>query len=62
MATIDVSLNSLFFFMVGFVTALLLIILLAVFWVVFPRISEAKKFFDFWLKIRKTNKDQTKLE
>ncbi len=57
MVVIDVSLSSLFFFMLGFFAAVAMIVLLAIVWVLFPKLSEAKRFFDFWRKINeKDNK------
>jgi len=56
MVTIDINLGSLFFFMLGFMVAIGMIILLAVVWVIFPKLSEAKRFFEFWLKVK--NKDK----
>jgi predicted lipid-binding transport protein (Tim44 family) len=58
MVLIDVSLSSLFFFMLGFLAAISMVILLAILWVIFPKIGEAKRFFDFWLKIKDKNKGQ----
>lgn len=52
MVTIDVNLSSLFFFMLGFITCAALIIVFAILWVVLPRITEAKRFFNFWLKLK----------
>lgn len=56
MVTIDINLGSLFFFMLGFMVAIGMVILLAVVWIIFPKLSEAKRFFEFWLKVR--NKDK----
>ncbi len=58
MVVIDVSLSSLFFFMLGFLTAISIVILLAVLWVIFPKIGEAKRFFDFWLRIKDKKEKQ----
>jgi len=41
MVVVEVSLSSLFFFMLGFFTAVAIIIALMVVWVIFPKISEA---------------------
>lgn len=49
---IDISLGSLFFFMLGFFTAIAMVILLAILWIVFPKLTEAKRFFDFWKKLK----------
>ncbi len=57
MVLIDVSLSALFFFMLGFLTAISIVILLAVLWVIFPKIGEAKRLFDFWLKIKDKKKE-----
>ena len=57
MVTIDVDLSALFFFMLGFITCAAFLIVFAILWVILPRIREAKRFFDFWLKIKdKENK------
>ncbi|MBS3064033.1 MAG: hypothetical protein J4445_01115 [DPANN group archaeon] len=56
MVVIDVSLSSLFFFMLGFFAAVAMIVLLAIVWVLFPKLSEAKRFFDFWRKIKDNKK------
>jgi len=56
MVVIDVSLSSLFFFMLGFFTAIAMVVLLAILWIVFPKLTEAKRFFDFWNKIRDKEK------
>jgi len=56
MVVIDISLSSLFFFMLGFFVAVAIIILLAIVWVLFPKISEAKRFFDFWRKLNDEGK------
>ena len=52
MVVIDISLGSLFFFMLGFFTAIAMVILLAILWIVFPKLTEAKRFFDFWKKLK----------
>ncbi|MBS3065224.1 MAG: hypothetical protein J4451_01855 [DPANN group archaeon] len=57
MVVIDVSLSSLFFFMLGFFAAVAMVVLLAIVWVLFPKLSEAKRFFDFW---RKLNEKESK--
>ena len=56
MVVIDVSLSSLFFFMLGFFAAVAMIVLLAIVWVLFPKLSEAKRFFDFCRKIKDNKK------
>ena len=58
MVSIDVNLSSLFFFMLGFLTCAAFIIVLAILWVVLPRVAEAKRFFNFWLKLK--DRDKTK--
>jgi len=60
MVLIDVNLSSLFFFMLGFFTAVAMIILLAVLWIVFPKLTEAKRFFDFWAKLKNKETKETK--
>jgi phage shock protein PspC (stress-responsive transcriptional regulator) len=60
MVTIEVSLSSLFFFMLGFLTCAALIIVFAILWVILPRISEAKRFFHFWLKLKEKKRDESK--
>lgn len=52
MVLIDISLSSLFFFMLGFFAAVAMIILLAILWIIFPKLTEAKRFFDFWNKLK----------
>ncbi len=57
MVIIDLNLSSLFFFMLGFFTAVAMIILLAILWIIFPKLTEAKRLFDFWSKLKhKENK------
>lgn len=58
MVTIDINLSALFFFMLGFITCAAIIIVFAILWVILPRINEAKKFFDFWLRIKDRKKDK----
>ena len=58
MVTINVDLSSVFFFMLGFLTCAGILIVLAIFYVIFPRISEAKRFFTFWLKIKDNEKKE----
>ena len=60
MVVVEVSLSSLFFFMIGFLTAVAIIIALMVVWVIFPKISEARKFFDFWLKVKNKQPEEIK--
>jgi len=60
MVTINVNMGSLFFFMLGFFTAVAIIILLAIVWVVFPKLAEAKRFFEFWLKLNNKKKEDIK--
>ena len=52
MVLIDLDLSSLFFFMLGFFVAIAMIILLAILWIIFPKLTEAKRFFDFWSKLK----------
>ena len=52
MVLIDVSISSLFFFMLGFFTAIAIVVLLAIIWIIFPKLSEAKRFFEFWSKLK----------
>jgi len=52
MVLVEVNLSSLFFFLLGFFSAAAIIIVLMVVWVIFPKITEARKFFDFWLKVK----------
>ncbi|MBD3262976.1 hypothetical protein GF374_01185 [Candidatus Woesearchaeota archaeon] len=56
MVTVTVDLSSLFFFMLGFVSCAAIIVVFAILWVILPRINEAKKFFDFWLRIKDRKK------
>jgi len=58
MVTIELGVSSLFFFMLGFISCAAIIIAFAILWVVLPRITEAKRFFDFWLRIRDRKKDK----
>ncbi len=61
MVLVEVNLGALFFFLLGFFSAAAIIIVLMIVWVIFPKISEGRKFFEFWLKMRKS-KEQVKLE
>jgi len=57
MVLINLNLSSIFFFMLGFVSCATMIIVFAVLWAILPKIHEAKRFFDFWLKLKKKNKE-----
>jgi len=56
MVTIEINLTSLFFFMLGFISCAAIIIVFAILWVILPRIHEAKRFFEFWLKLKSKDK------
>ena len=58
MVMISVNMSSLFFFMLGFLVAIGMVVLLAIVWIIFPRLAEAKRFFGFWLKMRDKEKKQ----
>lgn len=60
MVLVEVNLSALFFFLLGFFSAVAVIVALMIVWVIFPKISEAKKFFEFWLKVRNKNPDELK--
>jgi len=60
MVVIDVNVSSLFFFMLGFFTAVSMVILLAILWIIFPKLTEAKRFFDFWSKLKNKETKETK--
>jgi hypothetical protein len=58
MVVISVDMSSLFFFMLGFLVAMGMVILLAIVWIIFPRLAEAKRFFQFWLRMRDKEKKE----
>jgi hypothetical protein len=60
MVTINVNMSSLFFFLLGFISCAAMIIALAIVWVVFPKLAEAKRFFDFWLKVKDRQEEKQK--
>ncbi len=56
MVVFEINLGSLFFFMLGFLVAIGMVVLLAIVWIIFPKLAEAKRFFKFWLKMRDDGK------
>jgi hypothetical protein len=58
MVVISVDMSSLFFFMLGFLVAIGMVVLLAIVWIIFPRLAEAKRFFQFWLRMRDKEKKE----
>jgi len=56
MVVFEINLGSLFFFMLGFLVAIGMVVLLAIVWIIFPKLAEAKRFFHFWLKMRDDGK------
>ena len=59
---IDVNATAVIAFILGFVTCAAIVVILAIFYVVFPHITEAKRFFTFWLKVRsKANEEKKEL-
>jgi len=56
MVSIEVGSASMIFFALGFLTCACLIVVLAIAFVVFPHITEAKRFFNFYLKVRDKEK------
>jgi hypothetical protein len=56
MVVFEINLGSLFFFMLGFLVAIGMVVLLAIVWIIFPKLAEAKRFFHFWLKMRDDRK------
>lgn len=56
MVLIELSSANLLFFIIGFFTCACLIVVLAIAYVVFPHITEAKRFFNFYLKVRAKEK------
>jgi hypothetical protein len=58
MVVISVDMSSLFFFMLGFIVAIGMVVLLAIVWIIFPRLAEAKRFFQFWLRMRDKEKKE----
>lgn len=58
MVTINIGLSSLFFFMLGFVSCAAMIIVFAILWAILPRIQEAKRFFEFWLKVKEKRENR----
>lgn len=60
MVVIEVSISELLFFMLGFLTCAGLIIVMAILYVVFPHVMEAKRFFNFYLKVKEKEKQKGK--
>ena len=52
MVSIEINSASMVFFALGFLTCACLIVVLAIAFVVFPHITEAKRFFNFYLKVK----------
>lgn len=52
MVSIELSSTNLLFFLIGFFTCACLMVVLAVAFVVFPHLTEAKRFFNFYLKVK----------
>jgi hypothetical protein len=52
MVSIDFSSTNMLFFLLGFLFCACLIVVLAIAFVVFPHITEAKRFFNFYLKVK----------
>jgi len=61
MVLVEVNLSALFFFLLGFFSAAAIVIVLMIVWVIFPKISEGRKFFEFWLRMKRGEKEQIKL-
>jgi hypothetical protein len=58
MVAIELSSANMLFFLLGFLVCGCLIVVLAIAFVVFPHITEAKRFFNFYLKVKsKERKD-----
>ena len=62
MVLVEVNLSALFFFLLGFFSAAAIVIVLMIVWVIFPKSSEGRKFFEFWLKMKQNQKESIKLE
>jgi len=58
MVVVEVSLSSLLFFILGFLTCAGIMIVMAILYVIFPRVSEARKFFNFYLKVKDNHKEK----
>jgi len=58
MLSIELNSVNVLFFLLGFFTCACIIVVLAIAYVVFPHITEAKRFFDFYLKVK--HKEQKK--
>ena len=58
MVLVEVNLSALFFFLLGFFSAAAIIVVLMVVWVILPKMTEARKFFEFWLKVRNKNPEE----
>ena len=56
MVAVDISYANLLFFLIGFFTCACLVVVLAVAFVVFPHLTEAKRFFNFYLKVKDKEK------
>ncbi len=58
MVAIELTATNMLFFLVGFFSCACFILVLAISYVVFPHITEAKRFFNFYLKVK--DKDRKK--
>ena len=56
MVSIELSSANMLFFLLGFLVCGCLIVVLAIAFVIFPHITEAKRFFNFYLKVRDKEK------
>mgnify|MGYP001572469346 FL=1 len=61
MVLVEVNLSALFFFLLGFFSAAAIIIALMIIWVILPKVTEGRKFFELWLKMKRQDKSQVKL-
>ena len=52
MVSVELSSVNLVFFLLGFLACACLIVVLAIAFVIFPHITEAKRFFNFYLKVK----------
>ncbi len=61
-AVINVDLNSILFFMLGFFTCAAVIVVIAILYVVLPKVKEARNFFKFYLGLKDKEKAKFKEE
>jgi hypothetical protein len=56
MVSIELGSVNILFFLLGFLACACLIVVLAIAFVIFPHLTEAKRFFNFYLKVKSKDK------